>query len=89
MDDLKTPQNENKFEKQPVETLRAGEKGFTFILLAAAVFCLYQSILLWIKKPGIDGPAIIPLVSSGAVVLLTVFVVIQNIRKQTEITKGV
>lgn len=74
---------------KPRGTLRVGEKGFTVILLAVACFFLYQSILLWINKPGVDGPAIIPLISSGAVVLLTLLEVIRNLRKRTVIAKGI
>lgn len=57
----------------------AGEKGFAVVLLLAASFFLYQSALLWADKPGFDGPAVIPLISSGAVTLLALITVIRNI----------
>lgn len=70
-----------------LDTLRVGEKGFTVVLLAVAAFMLYQSVMLWQKKPGVAGPAIIPLLSSGLVVLLSLATVVSNIKKKTAIRK--
>ena len=43
--------------------LQPGEKGFTIVLLAFCAFLLYRSILLWQQAPGINGPAIVPVLA--------------------------
>ncbi len=66
------------------EPLKPGEKGFTLILLAAALFLLSQAILLWRDHPGIAGPAGVPLLSSALVAALLTVAVVTNVRKPSQ-----
>lgn len=63
--------------------LQPGEKVFTVLLFGICAFFLYQSYKLWQTNPGINGPAIIPLITSGLPALLLGASLISNIWKKT------
>ena len=66
--------------------LQPGEKGFTIVLLAFCAFLLYRSMLLWQQAPGINGPAIVPVLASGLPTLLLAISVITNFWKTTPLS---
>lgn len=66
--------------------LQPGEKGFTIVLLAFCAFLLYRSILLWQQAPGINGPAIVPILASGLPALLLAISVLTNFWKTTPLS---
>ena len=66
--------------------LQPGEKGFTIALLAFCAFLLYRSILLWQQAPGINGPAIVPVLASGLPTLLLAISVVTNFWKTTPLS---
>lgn len=68
----------------PKAPLKPGEKGFTLILLAVALFCLAQALLLWREKPGLAGPAGVPILSAALVSALLTAAVIRNIKAPSE-----
>lgn len=68
--------------------LQPGEKGFTIVLLAFCAFLLYRSILLWQQAPGINGPAIVPVLASGLPALLLAISVLTNFWKTTPLSKA-
>ena len=68
--------------------LQPGEKGFTIVLLAFCAFLLYRSMLLWQQAPGINGPAIVPVLASGLPTLLLAISVITNFWKTTPLSSS-
>ncbi|WP_281679233.1 hypothetical protein [Synergistes jonesii] len=66
--------------------LQPGEKVFTVILFAVTAFLFYRSILLWQTAPGISGPAMLPLLSSGLAALLLAASIAVNIWKTTPVS---
>jgi len=73
---------------QPKADLQPGEKVFTIILCVIGALAFWQAAELWMKmsEPRIASAAALPLFVSGVWTLLSLSIVLENIKKTTPLT---
>lgn len=74
--------DDNK-QKQP---LKAGEKGFTLILLLAGLFFTWQSVLLYRQAPEASSYGAVPLFCSALIVVFALAILLEDWKKKTPIS---
>ena len=87
-EEVLTEQEQPVVPAQPKADLQAGEKVFTIILCIIGALAFWQAAELWMKmsEPRIASAAALPLFVSGVWTLLSLTIVLENIKKTTPLT---
>ncbi len=65
---------------------KPGEKGFPFLLLLLGIFITAESVKMYREAPTLEGYGTMPLICGILIIILSVFIILNNFRYKSEIT---